>query len=87
MRASFLVSLAFQVSAAFIGLHALATPQVLLTGSNAGFTIASPVGLFAASVIVAFSSLEFSTVFAQRILYRQRLLRISVIGLPVSQRT
>ena len=77
----FLVSLAFQVSAAFIGLHALATPQIVLIGGNAGFTIASPVGLFAASVIVAVSSLELSTGLAQRILQLQRWLRFSVIGL------
>src|SRR5688572_14726343 len=37
----FLVSLAFLVSAAFIGLHALATPQILLASGNIGFTLAS----------------------------------------------
>ncbi len=38
----FLVSLAFLSAAGFLGLHALATPGVLLTGPNAGFSIATP---------------------------------------------
>src|ERR687887_1219297 len=45
----FLVSLAFLSSAGFLGLHALATPNVLLSGKNAGFVIATPVGLTVAS--------------------------------------
>jgi class 3 adenylate cyclase len=45
-----LVSLAFLSSAGFLGLHALATPGVLLGGSNTGFVIATPVGLFIASL-------------------------------------
>ncbi|HEX2373943.1 MAG TPA: adenylate/guanylate cyclase domain-containing protein, partial [Actinomycetota bacterium] len=40
----FLVSLVFLSSAGFLLLHALATPQILLTGRNAGFAIATPVG-------------------------------------------
>ena len=40
-----LVSLAFLSSAGFLGLHALATPGVLLSHPNTGFTIATPVGL------------------------------------------
>ena len=39
----FLVSLACLASAGFLGLHALATPGVLL-GKNAGFELATPVG-------------------------------------------
>jgi class 3 adenylate cyclase len=54
----FLVSLAFLSSAAFLGLHALATPGVLLEGKNAGFEIATPVGLLIASVFAAWSSLD-----------------------------
>ncbi|HZA20238.1 MAG TPA: hypothetical protein VE889_05220, partial [Actinomycetota bacterium] len=52
-----LVSLAFIVSAGFLGLHALATPGVLL-GPNAGFELATPVGLLLGGVLVALSSLE-----------------------------
>ncbi len=39
-----LISLTFFASAGFLGLHALATPGVLLEGSNTGFVIATPAG-------------------------------------------
>ena len=39
-----LISLAFMASFGFLALHALATPDVLL-GKNAGFELATPVGL------------------------------------------
>lgn len=54
----FLVSLAFISAAAFLGLHALATPSVLL-GKNAGFEFATPVGLVIAGAFAAASGLEF----------------------------
>jgi adenylate cyclase len=54
----FLISLAFMASAGFLGLHALATPTVLL-GKNAGFELATPVGLVAAGALAAASTLEF----------------------------
>ena len=54
----FLVSLAFLSSAAFLGLHALATPGVLLEGKNAGFVIATPVGLLIASIFAAWSAVD-----------------------------
>jgi adenylate cyclase len=44
-----LVSLAMLASAGFLGLHALATPGVLLSGPNAGFVVATPIGLLLAS--------------------------------------
>lgn len=52
-----LISLAFVASACFLGLHALATPGVLL-GPNAGFELATPVGLVLAGAFAAASSLE-----------------------------
>src|SRR5262245_56264733 len=52
-----LISLAFVVSAAFLGLHALATPGVLL-GPNAGFELATPFGLLFAAIFAAAASLE-----------------------------
>jgi adenylate cyclase len=64
----FLVSLAFLSSAAFLGLHALATPGVLLEGRNAGFTIATPVGLLLASLFAAWSSVENPTLPSWRLL-------------------
>src|SRR5919109_3404628 len=54
----FLVSLALLTSAGFLGLHALATPGVLLAGKNAGFVVATPIGLLVASCFAALSSLE-----------------------------
>ena len=47
----FVVSLAFLVAAGFLGLHALATPGVLLDRRTAGFVIATPVGLAAAAAL------------------------------------
>jgi class 3 adenylate cyclase/uncharacterized membrane protein YidH (DUF202 family) len=52
----FLVSLALLASAGFLALHALATPAVLLEGPNAGFQIATPIGLFLAAVFAAASA-------------------------------
>jgi class 3 adenylate cyclase len=54
----FLVSLGFLASASFLGLHALATPGVLL-GKNAGFELATPVGLALAAAFAAASALEW----------------------------
>jgi class 3 adenylate cyclase len=51
-----LISLAFLSTAGFLGLHALATPGVLLDSPNIGFTIATPVGLIIASVFAAASA-------------------------------
>jgi class 3 adenylate cyclase len=54
------VSLAFLSAAGFLGLHALATPKVLLETANAGFTLATPVGVALGSVFAFLSSLTFS---------------------------
>ena len=54
----YLVSLAFLAAAGFLALHALATPRVLLDTKNAGFTLASPVGLLVAAGFAAASSAE-----------------------------
>jgi adenylate cyclase len=55
-----LISLAFIASSGFLGLHALATPGVLLGGPNAGFELATPVGLVVAGVFAATSAIELS---------------------------
>jgi class 3 adenylate cyclase len=74
----FLVSLAFLASAGFLGLHALATPGVLLESKNTGFVIATPVGLALASVFAALSSFELTPATASTILRHRRLLRWSL---------
>ena len=56
----FLVALSFLVAATFLGLHAVATPNVLLNARNAGFTYASPVGLTLAGVFAAASAVDLS---------------------------
>jgi adenylate cyclase len=53
----FLVSLVLLSSAAFLALHALATPGVLLSNPNQGFAIANPIGLILASIFAASSTL------------------------------
>jgi adenylate cyclase len=63
----FLVSLACLASAGFLGLHALATPGVLV-GKNAGFELATPVGLVIASAFAAVSAVEFGPHASGRIL-------------------
>lgn len=72
----FLVSLAFLTSAGFLGLHALATPGVLLEGKNAGFTVATPVGLLLAAAYAAWSAVEPPT---PAVLRRRRVLRWTLV--------
>ena len=52
----FLISLAFLAGSGFLGLHALATPGVLLDGPNPGFVLATPIGLLAGAGFAALSS-------------------------------
>ncbi|MGZ8652905.1 MAG: adenylate/guanylate cyclase domain-containing protein, partial [Actinomycetota bacterium] len=54
----FMVSLALLASAGFLALHALATPGVVVEGPNAGFQIATPIGLILAAVFAAASALQ-----------------------------
>jgi adenylate cyclase len=58
---TFLVSLVLLTCAGFLGLHALATPGVVLADQNLGFTIATPVGLLLASVLAVASTVEFGS--------------------------
>ena len=80
----FLVSLVFLSSAGFLLLHALATPQILLTGRNAGFAIATPVGLLLAAVFAAVSSIDLTPERADAVLRRQALLRGGLLALMVA---
>ena len=75
-----LVSLAFVSAAGFLGLHALATPQVLL-GANAGFELATPVGLGVAALFAAASSLDLSPGAADRVVRGARPLLGSLLAL------
>ena len=69
-----LVALAFLASSGFLGLHALATPGVLLAGKNAGFQVASAVGLLLASGFAGASALPWRQSQAEAIVRNRRLL-------------
>jgi class 3 adenylate cyclase len=69
-----LISLAFVASSGFLGLHALATPGVLLSGPNAGFELATPVGLVVAGLFAAASAPELAPGRAQSVVRRGDLL-------------
>jgi adenylate cyclase len=77
----FLVALAFLSSAGFLGLHALATPGVVLSGKNTGFTLASPVGLTVAGAFAFLSSLDLGAERNLAVMRQQRLLRGGVVAL------
>ena len=78
-----LLSLAFLASAGFLGLHALATPGALLEASNTGFAIATPVGLFLASVFAAVSVTALAGPRAATVLRRRSLLLWGLVALMV----
>ena len=80
----FLVSLAFLLCAGFLGLHALATPGALLTEPNAGFVIATPVGLVLAAIVSAASVSPLAGPHADAVLRHRALLRWGVVGLLVA---
>lgn len=80
----FLVSLAFLLSAGFLGLHALATPGALLPEANAGFVIATPVGLVLASIFAAASVSPLAGPRGRAVLRHRSVLRWGVIGLMVA---
>ena len=75
----FLVSLAFVAAASFLGLHALATPGVLLEGPNTGFVIATPVGLMIASVFALWSAARLDGSRARFVLAHADTLRAGVV--------
>jgi len=52
------LSIAFVCASGFLGLHALATPGVLLAGKNAGFQVSAAIGLLLASPVAAWSAME-----------------------------
>jgi adenylate cyclase len=80
----FLVSLSLLVSAGFLGLHALATPEVVLADANAGFVIATPIGLLVAAVPAVVSGfVESNAALAPAVVRRQQAWRAAAILLLV----
>jgi class 3 adenylate cyclase len=76
----FLISLAFGVSAGFLGLHALATPGVLLPSPNLGFVIATPVGLTIAAALAAIAALPLGGPRGELVLRHPGVLRGAVVA-------
>ena len=74
-----LISLAFGTSAGFLGLHALATPGVLLPASNLGFVVATPVGLTVAAALAAASAQPLAGPRGGWVLRRARALRMGLV--------
>ena len=78
-----LVSLAFLSSAGFLGLHALATPGVLLENPNAGFVVATPAGLILASLFAVASTTAIAGPRARTVLRYRSVLLAGLLGLMV----
>ena len=76
-----LVGLACLASAGFLGLHALATPGVLLDHRSVGFVIATPVGLIIAAGFAAASSIDFDESAGAAVMRHQRTLRLGLAAL------
>jgi len=74
-----LVSLAFIAAAGFLGLHALATPGVLLDGPNTGFVVANPIGLLLAAALAAASARDLGPE-SEWLVRRQRALGATVLA-------
>ena len=72
----FLVSLVLLTSAGFLALHALATPGVLLAGPNAGFVVATPLGLLLASGLAAASAAPLTGRLGTGLARHQRTARV-----------
>ena len=76
-----LISLAFLSTAGFLGLHALATPGVLLDRPNLGFAIATPLGLIIASGFAAASATILAGPRAMDVLRGRSMLLVGLIVL------
>jgi adenylate cyclase len=74
-----LVSLAMLASAGFLGLHALATPGVLLAGPNGGFVVATPIGLLLASGFAVASASNVTEIRRADVLRWTRAARIVLV--------
>jgi class 3 adenylate cyclase len=79
-----LIALAFVASAAFLGLHALATPGVLIEEANGGFEAATPVGLFIAAGFAAASSRELASATGERVVRARPALTAALLVLVLA---
>ncbi len=78
-----LISFAFLSAAGFLGLHALATPGVLLETPNAGFAVATPLGLGLAAIFAAASTSSIAGPGGPIVLRARPLILAGLLGLMV----
>ena len=78
-----LISFAFLSAAGFLGLHALATPGVLLEQPNAGFAVATPLGLGLAAIFAAASTSSIAGPGGPIVLRARPLILAGLLGLMV----
>jgi adenylate cyclase len=78
-----LVALSFVASAAFLGLHALATPGVLVPGRNTGFVVAVPAGLVIAGVLALWSAIPLDGGRARWVVTHADALRRALLAFVV----
>lgn len=76
-----LVGIGFLAAALFLGLHALATPGVLLDGRNGGFALATPVGLALGALFTAAAALDLPPARAAAVLRAGPWLRRGLLAL------
>jgi adenylate cyclase len=80
-----LVSLVLLTSAGFLGLHALATPGVVVGGANAGFAVATPLGLFLAAGLAGASAIDLEATSASPGITRSlRTLRLALLAVLIA---
>jgi class 3 adenylate cyclase len=75
-----LVSLSFVASAAFLGLHALATPRVVISHANAGFVIAVPIGLVVAAGFALWSAVPLEGARARWVAAHVDAMRFALVA-------
>jgi adenylate cyclase len=78
-----LVSMSFVMAAAFLGLHALATPRVLISHSNAGFVVSVPIGLALAAAFALWSAAPLEGARARWVMAHITAMRIAVVAMVV----
>jgi class 3 adenylate cyclase len=78
-----LISFSFMSAAGFLGLHALATPGVLLERPNVGFTVATPLGLGLAAIFAAASTSAIAGPGAPTVLRARPAILAGLVGLMV----
>jgi len=73
------VSLAFLSAAGFLGLHALATPHVLLDSPSVGFNVSTPTGIALGSLFAVASVREVAADEAAAEMRRARRFRLALL--------